>query len=142
MQIRLIEYGTEEYWQEFELRDEVLRKPLELRLTKDDVKGEENQYHVGAFEDECLLGCLVLTPEEDGKIRMRQVAVGYDARGKGVGQAMVKFAEDFSLQNGYKKIILNARKFVKGFYENMGYHAYGEEFKSMGIPHVYMEKDL
>ncbi len=81
---------------------------------------------------------------EDGPqtVRLRQMAVINDLQGKGVGRALMQFAENLARDRGYRKITMHARKNAIGFYEKMGYKAIGEEFEEITIPHVVMEKEL
>jgi predicted GNAT family N-acyltransferase len=65
-----------------------------------------------------------------------------DLQGKGVGRALIQFAENLARDHGYHKITMHARKNALGFYEKMGYRVKGSEFEEITIPHYIMEKDL
>jgi N-acetylglutamate synthase-like GNAT family acetyltransferase len=97
---------------------------------------------MGAFEDDRLLGCCLLTPMDAGTIRLRQMAVPNSMQGKGVGRALMIFAENVARDLGYKKLCMHARKTAIGFYEKLGYSISGEEFLEVTIPHYIMEKPL
>jgi len=73
---------------------------------------------------------------------MRQVGVDEHWRGKNVGARLVTYAEDFARTHGYKKVVLNARKSVVGFYEKLGYEKIGGEFFEVTLPHQKMQKEL
>ncbi|MES1182016.1 MAG: GNAT family N-acetyltransferase [Flavobacterium sp.] len=75
-------------------------------------------------------------------MRLRQMAVLNDLQGKGVGRALMQFAENIARDHGYKTITMHARKHALGFYEKMGYKAKGNEFTEITIPHFVMEKQL
>ncbi|HEY0298586.1 MAG TPA: GNAT family N-acetyltransferase, partial [Arachidicoccus sp.] len=59
-----------------------------------------------------------------------------------VGRAILVFAENIARDFGYKKMIMHARKQAMGFYERLGYNAYGEEFEEVTLAHYKMEKKL
>jgi predicted GNAT family N-acyltransferase len=142
IEIRQILFGTDEYKEELRLRDRVLRKPLGLNLFNEDLAKEVNDFHIGAFDGNVLIGVLILTGLTGGKVKMRQVGVEEIWRGKNVGARMAVYAEEFSKKLGYSAVVLNARKSVVGFYEKLGYEKIGGEFIELTIPHQRMQKDL
>lgn len=97
---------------------------------------------IGAFEDEKILGCCMLIKEDNHVCRLRQMAVLNTLQGKGIGRAMMIFAENIARDRGYKKINMHARKTAVGFYERLGYSISSEEFNEVTIPHYVMEKKL
>lgn len=124
------------------LRDDVLRKPLGLYFTEDELESEKQNLLMGAYEDEQMLGCCMLVEEEPQTVRLRQMAVLNDLQGKGIGKALMQFAENLARDRGYRRITMHARKNAIGFYEKMGYKKIGEEFEEITIPHYVMEKEL
>lgn len=124
------------------LRNEILRKPLGLSFTEEELEGEKDDILMGAFEDDRLLGCCVLTPMDAGSVRLRQMAVPKNMQGKGIGKALMIFAENIARDLGYKKLCMHARKTAIGFYEKLGYSINGDEFMEVTIPHFTMEKSL
>jgi len=142
MALKIIDYGTEEYKQVLKLRDEILRRPLGLNFSQDELEKERNNMHMAAYEDDLMLGCCMLVEEEPEAVRLRQMAVVNDVQGKGIGRALMQFAENLARDRGYKRITMHARKNAVGFYEKMGYKKIGDEFMEITIPHVVMEKEL
>lgn len=142
MALKIIDHGTPEYEQMIRLRDEILRKPLGLSFSKDELEKEKSNLHIAAYEDDQMLGCCMLVEEEPGTVRLRQMAVLNDLQGKGIGKALMQFAENLARDRGYKKITMHARKNAIGFYEKMGYKKIGSEFEEITIPHYVMEKEL
>jgi predicted GNAT family N-acyltransferase len=140
--VRQIQYGTREYDEELMLRTKILREPLGLTFTAEQLKAEEQEYHLGAFWGEKLVGCLILKPDSDKLVQMRQVAVAADLQGKGIGREMVLFAEKFIVNKGYTRIILHAREVVVSFYEKLGYRCEGDIFIEVTIPHRTMIKEI
>jgi GNAT superfamily N-acetyltransferase len=63
-------------------------------------------------------------------------------QGKGIGRALMQFAENLARDHGYRTLTMHARKNAVGFYEKMGYRVKGPEFLEVSIPHYEMEKEL
>lgn len=142
IEIKEIEFDSPEYKDEVELRDKILREPLGLTFTAEQLKSEENEYHLGAYLSGKLIGCLLLKPIDNSTVKMRQVAVDETIQGKGVGKKLVEFSEQFAFGKGYSEIILNARDTAVQFYLKMGYKVIGEMFIEVTIPHYKMQKTL
>lgn len=142
MPIKQIDHGTKEYKQMINLRHELLRKPLNLTFEKDELDKEENDILIGAFEEEKMLGCCLLTRVDKDCVRLRQMAVQNNLQGKGIGAAMLNFAENVARDMGYKNVMMHARLTAIGFYKKLGYKITGNEFFELSIPHFIMEKRL
>ena len=124
------------------LREDILRKPLDLSFTPEELEGEKDNLLIAAYEDDIMLGCCMLVEDNAHTVRLRQMAVINDLQGKGIGKALMNFAENLARDRGYRKITMHARKDSTGFYEKMGYKKSGHEFIEITIPHVLMEKKL
>ncbi|MEO5563231.1 MAG: GNAT family N-acetyltransferase [Chitinophagaceae bacterium] len=142
MALKIIDHGSPEYRQMVKLRDDVLRKPLGLGFAPDELENEKENMLIAAFEDERILGCCMLVEQRPDVVRLRQMAVLNDLQGKGIGRALMHFAENLARDRGYKIISMHARKAVVGFYERMDYRVIGNEFIEITIPHFLMEKKL
>lgn len=142
MKIEMFKYGTKLYNQELILRDKILRKPLGLNLFDEDLNQDIIDIHIGACNEEILIGVILLTPIDKITIKMRQVAVDDEYQGQGIGSGLVSFCEKYAYENGYKIITMHARKNVIGFYNKLGYKTVGEEFTEVSLPHFKMIKSL
>ncbi|AOR34863.1 GNAT family N-acetyltransferase [Streptomyces fodineus] len=71
-----------------------------------------------------------------------RLAVCREARGLGVGVALVRAIEDAARARGLTAVDLHAQTHALGFYERLGYAAYGPEFPDAGIPHRAMRRAL
>jgi predicted GNAT family N-acyltransferase len=138
----MIDHGTKEYLQMVSLRNEILRKPLGLTFDDDELEKEKEDILMGAFEDDRLLGCCLLSRIDATTVRLRQMAVPNNMQGKGVGRALMIFAENIARDLGYKKLVMHARDTARGFYQKLGYSISGKEFLEVTIPHYIMEKSL
>jgi ribosomal protein S18 acetylase RimI-like enzyme len=142
VQIKQAPYDSPEYWQMVALRKAILRAPLGLDFTPEQLAAESEHHHFGAWAGEELIGCLVLEPLTDDSLKMRQVAVKPEWQGQGVGTTLVRFAETFAQQQGYRKLVLHARQTAVPFYLRLGYTVEGEPFEEVTIPHLLMTKWL
>lgn len=142
MPIKQIDHGSREYKKMVNLRYEILRKPLNLAFDQKELDREKHDILIGAFEEDKILGCCLLTKVDKHSVRLRQMAVQNNLQGKGIGASMMHFAENVARDAGYKKIIMHARKTAIGFYEKLGYKVSGHEFTEISIPHYIMEKKL
>ena len=142
MALKIIDHGTKEYRQMVKLREDILRKPLGLAFSLDELEEEKDNLLIGAFEDGDILGCCMLVEETPGMAKLRQMAVLNVLQGKGIGRALMQFAENLARDHGYRALTMHARKNAVGFYEKMGYRVKGPEFLEVSIPHYEMEKEL
>ena len=137
-----IDHGSTEYQKMVSLRDEILRKPLGLSFNEEELEKEKSDILIGAFDDDRILGCCLLTENQPGTVQLRQMAVRSRQQGKGVGHSVMIFAENLARDKGYKRLIMHARDSAVGFYEKHGYVINGALFEEVGIPHFLMEKFL
>lgn len=143
MGLKQIDHGTKDYREMVRLRRQILRHPLGLDFTDEELAAEKDEILMASFEDDEMLGCCMLTKTADpGTLRLRQMAVPKNLQGKGIGAALLLFAENIARDKGYKKITMHARDTAIGFYERSGYHVTGDVFQELGIPHHIMEKSL
>jgi GNAT superfamily N-acetyltransferase len=142
MALKILDHGSFEYRQMVKLRDDVLRKPLGLGFTPQELDDEKENMLIGAFEEEDILGCCMLVEENAETVRLRQMAVLNNLQGKGIGRALMSFAENIARDRGYRKLSMHARANATGFYEKMGYKIASAEFTEVTIPHYVMEKKL
>ena len=142
MALKLIDYNSTEYKDMLALRMEILRKPLGLTFTQEDLDKEKEDIFIGAFEEEKILACCVLTKMGAGVCKLRQMAVHSSMQQNGLGASLLNFAENVAKDAGCSNMIMHARKTAIGFYEKQGYSVYGDEFEEVTLPHVSMKKML
>jgi hypothetical protein len=82
--IREVEHGSPSYWATVELRNTILRKPLGLQFSAEELQAEQDSHHLACYRGNRLVGCLVLRPLAGGDVQMRQVAVVNDLQGHGI----------------------------------------------------------
>ncbi|MFE9646544.1 GNAT family N-acetyltransferase [Streptomyces sp. NPDC006365] len=82
------------------------------------------------------------TGGDPGVGSLGRLAVLKSARGLGVGIALVQGIEDAARARGLTAVDLHAQTHALGFYERLGYVAYGPEYLEAGIPHQAMRRSL
>jgi predicted GNAT family N-acyltransferase len=124
------------------LRDEVLRAPLGLPLSEDDLKGEADQLHFGLFDDDELAACVTAIALTTDHAKIRQTAVAAAYQRQGLGRRIVMQLEAALAERGFVSLSLHARSTAVGFYQKLGYETVGDEFIEVSIPHRKMAKRL
>lgn len=142
MPLKIIDHGSDQYNEMVALRMEILRKPLGLSFTEEELEKEKNDILIGAFEDDRLLACCILTKVSSDSCQLRQMAVHQKLQRNGLGAAMLQFAENVARDTGFRVISMHARETAIGFYEKLGYQVEGDEFLEVTIPHYEMRKIL
>jgi predicted GNAT family N-acyltransferase len=108
--------------------------------------------HFVAYDDGVSIGAARLRPaaEPDGSVdddatrtgKVERVAVVAERRGHGWGRRLMDAVEARARADGFERLALHAQTQVRGFYEALGYDAYGEVFEEAGIPHIAMDRRL
>ena len=142
MGLKQIDHGSTEYKKMVELRNEILRKPLGLDFSEEELANEKHDILIAAFDDDEMVGCCMLCTINEERIKLRQMAVHENVQGKGFGAAILHFAENIARDKGYKTLFMHARESAVGFYEKLGYQINSDVFKEVNIPHYVMEKRL
>ncbi|MBY0356537.1 MAG: GNAT family N-acetyltransferase [Candidatus Obscuribacterales bacterium] len=143
MEIKEVAYGSEIYELAKGLREEVLRRPLGLDFIGVDLSEEKRQIHIVAVDQGgAVVGTVLLIPLNEGRIKLRQMAISPALQGKGAGRKVIEFAESIAKSRNFHTIEMHARLYARGFYEKLGYKAEGDEFIEVTIPHVKMTKAL
>ncbi len=139
IEVKILPFNSELQLKSIELRREILRIPLKLNFTLEELANENNQIHIGAILNNEIVGVLLLKQIEN-TLKMRQVAVDLNFQNKGIGKKMVNFSENYAKKNGFKLIELNARITAVPFYNQLNYEIEGEIFEEVGIKHLKMIK--
>lgn len=92
-----------------------------------------NDIKVGTFR------CLNM---DDNTVKLQRFCFLKDYRNLGLGKKTLEFIESFYKTQGIKKITMDAKYQVSGFYEKCGYIKQSEIFVEAGIEHIKMSKSL
>jgi predicted GNAT family N-acyltransferase len=140
--ISQITYGSDAYKDFVLLRYKILRAPLGLEFSEQDLANENQEILLAAFENEKMVGTCILREVSTSSFKLRQMCVDNDIQHKGVGSVLLKFVEEIAKKNDKSKIELHARAVAVEFYAKHGYKIQGNIFEEVGIPHFKMEKFL
>ena len=141
---RIIQYKSPEYDEMIALRHKILREPLGLSFSEQDLEKDEQDFLLALFmpTTDQIIACCILTPIDDKIIKLRQMAVDESVQKTGIGTAMLSFAEYVAVKEEFEQIELNAREIAVGFYQKYDYEILGNKFTEVGIPHYKMKKQL
>ena len=142
MPLRQIEHNSSEYQAMVALRMKVLREPLGLSFKPEDLEKEKDDLLLCAFDDGSILACCILSKIDEETCQLRQMAVIPSMQKNRLGSSLLDFAEKIAYDNGFRKIMMHARKTAIGFYQKQGYEIHGEEFEEVTIPHYEMQKQI
>jgi len=140
--IRIAPHGSSDYEAAVALRRAVLRTPLGLDFSPEELVREAADTHLTAWSGDRLIGTVVMTRYSDTTVKLRQMAVSEDARGTGAGAALLSAFEDLARARGFTEIVLAARQTAQAFYARHGYTTDGVVFQEVTLPHVRMWKRL
>lgn len=84
-----------------------------------------------------VVGTLRLIESEE-HIKIGRVAVRMTFRGQGIARRMILSAMEASRQRGRDRFYLTAQSDKLGFYESLGFVAFGPEIMDGGMPHRAM----
>ncbi|WIO74812.1 GNAT family N-acetyltransferase [Porticoccaceae bacterium LTM1] len=134
--------GSNAYRASVRLRERILREPQGLTFMPGELQSEVDSMHLVCEKDGRVVACALLKPLNESSVRLRQMAVEESSQGLGVGRELISFAEKLARDAGFAEIVMHARTRAQGFYERLGYHAEGDEFETVGLPHRIMRKQL
>lgn len=141
MVFKVLTYNSEEYRQAVLLREEILRKPLGLTFSIEELAAEKDHIHIAGYLKNNLCATAVLVPE--GKlIKMQRVAVKENLQSQGIGSALMAFCEEYAKKYRFEVIYCHARGTAIPFYLKHQYSVEGEPFDEDKIPHQKMRKYL
>ena len=136
---------------------------ISVRLTRwEDARAEASRIRFAVFVDEQRVPADIEIDEHDplcvhalacdaaGRVlgtgrllpdgHIGRMAVSRDARGRGVGGAILEALVDAARARGDREVVLNAQVQAMGFYRAHGFVEEGPEFDDAGIPHRAMRR--
>lgn len=116
MQFSIIPYGTPAYAEILALREEILRKPLGIGFTAEEIAAEKDWVHMAAYLDGTLCGTAAVVFENNNLAKVCRVAVRADRQGKGTGTKLMHYVESYAAQQGIREIYVHARDMAVPFY--------------------------
>ena len=139
MEINISHFGVEidQYQECLKIRFEVLRKPLGMIITAEEIQRDKDTTHILLTVDRKPAGTVSLLGN-----RLRQMAVLDEYQGLKLGSRLVCYLEDLARARQIPEIILDARYNAIPFYEKLGYECCSDIYEKIGILHRDMKKAL
>ncbi|MCL1843572.1 MAG: GNAT family N-acetyltransferase [Defluviitaleaceae bacterium] len=99
---------------------------------------DDSCVHLVMYEDEkpVATGRVLIG---DDYFKIGRVATLKTHRGIGLGKSIVQTLIGACVAMGGHRQIIHAQTVAQGFYEKLGFVAFGDEFDEAGIPHIAME---
>lgn len=120
----------------FALRKAVFMDEQGFSYDRDEV--DARALHLLFLDDDTPVGTLRLFLDGDDW-HVGRICVKKSHRGQGVGKFMLEECILKAREMGKaKRLILGSQMQARGFYEKLGFTAYGEPFDDDGAPHVHM----
>ena len=135
-------FGSDLYRQSLRLREAILRAPLGLTLTQEELADDVTRQHFCAIFQGIAVGTVSLKPLDEATLQLKQMAVAEDRRRVWIGARLLTHAEGWGRGAGFRLMVLHARIGADGFYARFGYLAEGQPFEENTLPHVKMSKPL
>src|SRR5262245_3747317 len=107
-------YGSDLYRRSVALREEILRRPLGLTLSKKELADDRQRLHFCAVAAEGVIGTVSLRPLDTRKVQLKQMAVATNRRGENIGVRLLGYAEGWARRKGFSLIVLHARVGAEG----------------------------
>lgn len=134
--------GSELYAQALRLREAILRKPLGLTVSHEELFDDAMRQHFCAVSYGAVVGTVSLRPLDETTLHLKQMAVAEARRQERIGAQLLAHAEGWAAEAGFRLMVLHARIGAEGFYLRLGYALEGEPFEENTIPHVKMTKHI
>lgn len=125
----------------FALRHQVFVEEQGVPFEEEQDALDASATHLLAFDGDRPIGAArVIFVGDVAKIG--RVCVLSDARGTGLGVALIEKAINVARQHGAKKVKLGAQTQAIGFYDKLGFRPVGSVYDDAGLPHQDMEMAL
>ncbi|MBK6264747.1 GNAT family N-acetyltransferase [Marivirga sp. S37H4] len=137
--------SPEELKQIFSIREEVFVKEQKVAPEEEYDQFEETSFHFIAKDEEDNPCGTARWRFTDKGIKLERFAVLKSARGKGVGQVLVKAVLDnirAHPESKGKKMYMHAQLQAVSLYSRFGFEKVGEQFEECNIMHYQMEMNL
>lgn len=130
------------YKDSLEIRKKVFMEEQEVPLELE-IEDEDQCIHFVLYDDngQAAATCR-LFKKGNGNVKLQRMAVLKEFRKQGLGKQIMQAAEKYAEDNQFEWIFLDAQTHALGFYQNLGYQEFGDEFLDANIPHLSMKKHL
>ena len=101
-----------------------------------------NAVHFVLFEDGRAVATARAYTDDGVEYHLGRIAVRKEYRGRHYGEAVMAAAEAHIASLGCRRVVLSSQCRAQGFYEKVGYTAYGDTYLDEHCPHIMMQKTL
>ena len=139
--LRFHELTTHELYQVLKLRSEIFVVEQDCVYQDLDDLDRESLHLLGFLGAAFVAYCRILPPGLESKnVHIGRVIVRKDQRGSALGKDIMKKAISICKdQYSGDEIEIAAQKYLRKFYEDLGFQASGEDYLLDGIPHLDMQ---
>lgn len=134
--------GSGLYRDALRLREHILRRPLGLTVSAEELADDTMRQHFCAVDCGVVVGTVSLRPLDETTLHLKQMAVAEQKRDARVGSQLVTHAEHWGASAGFRLMVAHARVGAEGFYLKQGYAQEGDAFFEQTIPHMRVTKRL
>lgn len=134
--------GSGLYHDALRLREHILRRPLGLTVSHEELADDTMRQHFCAVDCGAVVGTVSLRPLDETTLHLKQMAVVEPKRSARIGSHLVRHVERWGASAGFRLMIAHARVGAEGFYLKHGYAQEGDAFFEQTIPHVRVIKRL
>jgi predicted GNAT family N-acyltransferase len=97
---------------------------------------------IARADDGGVVGAGRFYERDPATVQIGRLAVAAEARGRGIGAALVTALMDEARRRGYAHAVLDAQVQAQAFYARLGYVPFGATLVDGGILHQPMRRDL
>lgn len=108
----------------------------------DELDDNKEAKHIVMYDDGKPIATSRFYKEHGDTWHAGRIAVIKEYRGTGCGRKVLERAEEEMKKLGAKESFISAQTQAQGFYEALGYKAYGDVYPEEDIPHIAMKKEL
>lgn len=137
-----IEWNSDLYALEIELRERLLRAPLGMGFSTEELAAESAELHFGLIDQKQLKACAVIVPGPRDQAKLRQMAVHEDHQRQGLGSTLIRHIESELRCREFQRVELHAREEAVPFYGRLGYRTIGDRFIEVNLAHWRMYRQL
>ncbi|MEM7192137.1 MAG: GNAT family N-acetyltransferase [Pseudomonadota bacterium] len=134
--------GSYLYRTALRLREDILRRPLGLTVSHEELADDTMRQHFCAVRFGAVVGTISVRPLDETTLHLKQMAVVSQGRAAHIGSDLVAHVEDWGARAGFRRMVAHARVGVEGFYLKLGYAPEGDIFLEQTIPHLRVTKRL
>ncbi len=94
--------------------------------------------HIVVYDGKEPVACGRVIFPDNNTATLGRIAVLKEHRGSGYGDLVVRMLIRHAFDSGYEKQYVHSQLPARGFYEKLGFKAYGDEYMEAGIMHISM----